>query len=277
MRIYAFADEASPEIDLQIVAMKRNDLNGLEIRGVDGQNIAAISLDKAREVKAKLDAAGLETWTIGSPIGKAPIEEPNLEQELEKLRHAIELAKILDAKNIRLFSFFIPDGHNPEDYRDEVLRRMKALAAEAEGSGILLCHENEKGIYGDTAERCLEILQAVPQMKAIFDPANFVQCDEDTLRAWDLLAPYVAYLHIKDARADGCIVPAGKGNGNIPQLVKAFMAQGGDAVTMEPHLTVFDGLKDLEQEGHTTQIDENSYDSADAAFDAACKAFKELI
>ena len=115
MRIYAFADEASPEIDLQIVAMKRNDLNGLEIRGVDGQNIAAISLDKAREVKAKLDAAGLETWTIGSPIGKAPIEEPNLEQELEKLRHAIEVAKILGAKNIRLFSFFIPKDHNPEE------------------------------------------------------------------------------------------------------------------------------------------------------------------
>ncbi len=277
MRIYAFADEASSNVDEQIVAMKRNGLQGLEIRGVDGQNIAEISLDKAREVRQKMDAAGLQVWTIGSPVGKAPIEEPNLEQELDKLRHVIELAKILGAENIRLFSFFMPKDEDPCAYRDEVLRRMKAFADVAEGSGIDLCHENEKGIYGDNADRCLELLQAEPRLKGIFDPANFVQAGEDTLRAWDMLKDRIKYMHIKDAAEDGYIVPAGMGMGNIPQIIKAFMEQGGDAVTMEPHLTVFDGLKDLEQEDNATQIGKISYDSADAAFDAACNAFKELI
>ena len=277
MRIYAFADEASPNIDQQIVAMKRNGLQGLEIRGVDGQNIADISLEKAREVRSKMDAAGLEVWTIGSPIGKVRIDEDNLEQELDKLRHAIEVAKILGAENIRLFSFFIPKGEDPYQYKDEVLRRMKAFADIAEGSGVQLCHENEKGIYGENAERCLEILQAEPRLKGIFDPANFAQCDVDTLYAWNMLKSRIKYMHIKDALADGYVVPAGTGIGNVPQIVKEFMAQGGDAVTMEPHLTVFDGLKDLEQEDNATQIGKISYDSADAAFDAACNAFKELI
>ena len=40
-------------------------------------------------------------------------------------------------------------------------------------------------------------------MKAIFDPANYVQCEVDTLKAWEMIKPYVKYLHIKDALADG--------------------------------------------------------------------------
>ena len=43
--IYAFADEASPMIDSQIKALRRNGLQGLEIRTVDGENISAISPD----------------------------------------------------------------------------------------------------------------------------------------------------------------------------------------------------------------------------------------
>ena len=78
MRIYAFADEASPAIDGQIAAMRRNGLNGLEIRGVDGENISTISLEKAKEVRRKLDDAGLCIWSIGSPIGKIDIETGDL-------------------------------------------------------------------------------------------------------------------------------------------------------------------------------------------------------
>ena len=46
---YAFADETHPEIDLQIRALLRNGLQGLEIRDVDGTNISEITEEKARE------------------------------------------------------------------------------------------------------------------------------------------------------------------------------------------------------------------------------------
>ena len=69
-QIYAFADEASPIIDKQIIAMQRNGLQGLEIRNVDGESVAAISLEKAHEVRGKMDAAGLKVWSIGSPISR---------------------------------------------------------------------------------------------------------------------------------------------------------------------------------------------------------------
>ena len=88
------------------------------------------------------------------------------------------------------------------------------MISAAKGSGVDLCHENEKGIYGDVAERCYKLHTALPEFKGVFDPANFVQCGEDTLVAWELLKPFMKYAHIKDAKADGKVVPPGDGIGH---------------------------------------------------------------
>ena len=277
MKIYAFADEASPIIDEQIKAMKENRLDGLEIRNVDGVNIAEISDSKAKEVRKKLDEACLRVWTIGSPIGKIDIEKDDFALHTEKFKRTLELADILGAENIRLFSFFTP-SENRDSYKDEVIERLGTFCEIAKGSSITLCHENEKGIYGDIPERCLEIHKALPEMKAIFDPANYVQCGVDTLQAWELLKGYVKYLHIKDALADGSVVPAGKGIGNVKYILDDFKKLGGNSVTVEPHLTVFDGLKGLEKEGDTSVIGEvYKYATAKEAFSAAVSALRELI
>lgn len=277
MRIYAFADEASPAIDGQIAAMRRNGLNGLEIRGVDGENVSAISLEKAKEVRRKLDDAGLCTWSIGSPIGKIDIETGDFAAHLEQLRHTLEVAQVLGAKRLRMFSFYIPVGKDPADYRNRVIDQVGEMLRVGEGSGVLFCHENEKGIYGDIASRCLDLHKAFPQMRGVFDPANYVQCGQETWSAWEKLNPYIDYLHIKDALADGSVVPAGKGLGNVKRILDAYRAQGGEDVTVEPHLQVFEGLKDLEQDGNTSHVGGYRYPSSDAAFDAACNTLKEIL
>lgn len=277
MKIYAFADEASGMIDQQIVAMKRNGLSGLEIRNVDGTNVAAITPDKAKEVRRKLDDAGLSTWSIGSPIGKIHIEKDDFAAHLEAFRNVIDVAHILGAENIRMFSFFLPQDKDPAIYKNEVIDRIGQFLTIADGSGVDLCHENEKGIYGETAPRCLELHQALPGLKGVFDPANYVQAGQDTWDGWLMLAPYIKYLHIKDALATGHVVPSGHGVGNLEKIVAAFTAQGGRAVSIEPHLTVFDGLSKLEENGDVSKIGTYVYASADEAFDAACNALKNLL
>lgn len=275
MKIFAFADEADPRIDGQIAAMVRNGLQGLEIRGVDGTNVSDISLEKAKEVRRKLDDAGLVCWSVGSPLGKIHIED-SFSSHLEKLRHTLDIAAVLGAGNIRLFSFYLPQGSDPADYREEVLTRLHCFVDAARGSGITLCHENEKGIYGDTASRCLDIHRSVPELKAVFDPANFIQCGQETGQTWEMLQPYVRYLHIKDALADGHVVPAGKGIGKVPELVRRFVQAGGREMTVEPHLAVFPGLKALEKTGDTSLVGHYTYSSAGEAFDTACAACKAI-
>ena len=278
MKIYAFADEASPFIDGQIKALKENGLDGLEIRNVDNVNVSDISDAKAKEVRKKLDDAGLSVWSVGSPIGKIDIVKDNFDLHTEKFRRTLEIAEILGAKNIRLFSFYIPKDSDPSEYRNEVIERLGKFIGIASGAGIELCHENEKGIYGDNAERCLEIYKALPEMKAIFDPANFVQCGVDTLSAWEMLKIYVKYLHIKDALPDGNVVPAGKGSGNLEYILSDYKKTGGTALTLEPHLKVFAGLSALETEGEKSAVGEiYSYKTNEEAFRAAADALKALI
>ena len=277
IKIYAFADEASPNIDGQITAIKRNGLNGLEMRNVDGVNVSDITIEKAKEVKHKLQENGLITWSVGSPIGKIDLVKDDFKAHTEKLKHTLEIANILDSKNIRMFSFYIPNGKDASEYKNEVIERLGVMCDIARNFGVSLCHENEKGIYGDIPERCLEIHKALPELKGIFDPANYVQCGVDTLKAWETLKSYIYYMHIKDAKLDGTVVPAGQGDGNVKEIVKRFISGGGKAFTIEPHLMVFEGFSHLERKGEKSQISEYGYPDSNTAFDAACNAFKGLL
>ena len=266
----AFADEADGRLTGQIKAMKENGIDYLEIRGVDGENISDISPEKAKEVRIQLDDAGLGVWSLGSPYGKTGICD-DFAAHLDKFKRGLELAEILGAKHIRMFSFYVPSD-DAERYKDEVMTRLDKMINAAKGSGIILCHENEKGIYGDIASRCQEIHKEFPQLKAVFDPANFIQCGQDTKEAWKMLSPYVEYMHIKDAMADGSVVPAGKGIGNLPYLLENYK---GSVLTLEPHLSVFDGFDKLEADEKTKMG--YCYPSSRAAFDAAVNALKELL
>ncbi|MBQ8196232.1 MAG: sugar phosphate isomerase/epimerase [Oscillospiraceae bacterium] len=269
-KLAAFADEADGRISEQIKAMKDNGVGYLEIRGVDGENISDISLEKALEVRRQLDDAGLAVWSLGSPYGKIGICD-DFAAHLDKFRHGLELADALGAKHIRMFSFYVPSD-DAVRYKDEVFRRLGCFIEAAKNSDVILCHENEKGIYGDIADRCAEIHKEFPSLKAVFDPANFIQCGQDTKAAWEMLSPYVEYMHIKDALADGSVVPAGKGIGNLPYLLENYK---GSVLTLEPHLSVFDGFDKLEASEKTKMG--YCYPSSRAAFDAAVNALKELI
>lgn len=272
----AFADESSPLIDEQVLALKRNGLNGLEVRGVDGENVGVISLCKAKEVRNKLEAEGLNVWSIGSRLGKIKITDP-FEAHLDEFKHTLEIADVMGAGYIRMFSFYMPNGEDPANYRDAVMERLSVFVETAKGSGIKLCHENEKGIYGDIAARCLDIAKTFPELGCIFDPANYIQCGQDTLEGWEMLEKYITYMHIKDALPDGSVVPAGKGAGNLKALLGKYKAIGGKGLTVEPHLTVFKGLAGLEREGEKSVVGKYEYPTKEAAFDAAITALREII
>lgn len=276
MKIYAFADESSSLLDGQIDALKRNGLDGLEIRNVEGTNVSEISESKAKEIKNRLSGEGLKVWSVGSPIGKIKITD-DFDKHLEVFKHTLSVAEALGAENIRLFSFYVSKDDNYDDYKNEVIDRLGTFLEISSGSGIDICHENEKGIFGDNFERCKIILDALPQLKGIFDPANFVQCGVETLSAWNGLKNRIKYLHIKDCLKSGNVVPAGCGDGNLKQILDDFKSLGGNALTIEPHLSVFKGLEALENEGERSNIGEYKYESNEAAFDAACNALKNLL
>ena len=273
----AFADEAGCELHEQLAALTGNGYQGLEIRRVFQKNISKITIAEAKEIKRELDNAGIAVWSIGSPIGKISIHD-DFEEHMNLYLHTLEVAAILEAKAFRLFSFNIPEGENPEQYRNKVIEQMSRFVEVGKKYNLMIGHENEKGIFGDTVERCLILHNSIPELGAIFDPANFVQCGQNTIEAWNVLHPYVKYLHIKDSTANGIVVPAGKGEGNIAFILAEYYKQGGRVLTLEPHLTVFEGLKELEHNFEAGKFEHaETYPTERAAFDAAASALRILI
>ena len=246
-----FSDEIAPELDLQLAAIREWGLSHIELRAADGVNVSDFFPEKVKEVKNKLAGAGVSVSSIGSPIGKIGVEE-DFAPHLEKLKRTLEIQKELGAPYLRMFSFYIPQGRAPEDFREEVLDRVGRMAEEAAAWDSVLLHENEKGIYGDNAPRCKELLEAFygPHFKAVFDFANFVQVGQQTLPAYELLKPYVEYVHVKDAQwGTGAVVPAGQGDGHVKDILVDLIGGGWKGfLSLEPHLTDFAGLAALEQD-----------------------------
>ncbi len=142
-----------------------------------------------------------------------------------------------------------------------------------------MLHENEKDIYGDIPERCAKLLTELnnPQVKAAFDPANFVQCDVEVYpHAYELLKDEIGYMHIKDAHfADHKVTPAGLGDGQVEAVLRALVANGFTGfASLEPHLSIFDGFAALEKEG--VSIEETKSDG-EKLFTVASNALKKIL
>lgn len=274
IKLCAFADEAGDALSEQIKAMQENAIELLELRSIDNKNVTKFTNDEVKEYKKQLDDAGIKVWSIGSPIGKVQITD-DFNIDLDLCKRTVEIADMFEAKSIRMFSFYGTNGS--AEYKDTVMERLAMYVETTKGTDVTLCHENEKGIYGDVASRCLEIHQNVPELKCVFDPANYVQCGQDTLEAWDMLEPYVFYGHIKDSLADGNIVPPGKGIGHIAEYLPKFAAKGCKVLTLEPHLALFSSLKSLETPGEESKVGLYHFETKREAFDCAVNSLKNII
>ena len=267
IRLSAFSDEAGSALSSQIAALKRNGISLTELRSVDGKNVKELTLDEAREISRELRDNGIGLSALGSPMGKVSIDV-ELEEYLKDVKHMCELAVIFGTDRIRMFSFF--DAY---DKKEKVFEYLRAMVKVAESYGITLCHENEKKVYGDVAERVLELHDNVEGLRFIYDFANYLQVDELPEKNIDALYPITEYFHIKDVvHATDELVPAGYGDGRIDALIRRL--DRDTVFTLEPHLMIFDGYAEIDGEEMKHRF---HFTSSDEAFDMACDAIKKLI
>jgi len=245
LKIGAFADEISPDIDEQIKVCKQLGISLFELRGVAGKNVLDFDQPLRAEIKSKLDAAGIGVVSIGSPIGKVDIAKP-WSEHFDRFKIAVDMAVFFGAPYIRLFSYYPPGGEGKGDimaHRDEVLKRFAAKVEYIENiSNVTMVHENEKGIYGERLAGCIDIMKSIdsPKLRFAFDFANFVQVGDDPAVNWPVLKPYTVHIHIKDAiMGSGLVVPAGEGDGKIAEILKDAWTSGyRGCLSLEPHLKV---------------------------------------
>ena len=278
-KITGFADEIAQELDIQTESLKKLDIHYVEMRGADGNNLIYHTDEKIKEIKKKLDDAGIALSALGSPLGKIGIDEA-FDKHFEEFKRACEIAHRMGTGNIRMFSFYVSDEQR-DSMKEKVFERLGRFVDYASGNGIVLLHENEKGIYGEKAAECRELMDefAGEHFKAIFDFANFVQAGQDTLEAYELLKDYIAYIHVKDARKEnGTVVPVGYGDGNVETILKKLFEKGFDGfLSLEPHLFNFKGFAGLERGRNTVLADSGQALSGFEAFSLAHKALVDIL
>lgn len=279
-KITGFADEIDQSLMTQVEALKALDMSFVEMRGVDGNNLIFHTDAKVKEIKKVLDDNGIRLSALGSPLGKIGITDA-FGPHFEEFKRAVEIAHLMECRNIRMFSFYIPKDSKPSEFEGEVFDRLGQFVDYAANNDVLLLHENEKGIYGEMAPECVKLMETFygEHFKAIFDFANFVQCKQDTLKAYELLRPYISYLHVKDAKwADGSVVPAGYGDGNVKAIIKDLYASGFDGfLSLEPHLFNFAGFADLEQDGKSMELADKKILTGSEAFTLAHSSLVKIL
>jgi len=271
----AFADEAGVSIDEQIQALLRCGIDYIELRSVNGQNSLDLSDTELISIKAKLDEHGIKVSSLGSPIGKYPIDAP-FDEHLSKFRRAIDVCKILQCERMRVFSFFVDPLHIA-DYRCEVLRRMKTLVKIASENGIQLCHENESKIYGCMPSEVSDLLSEVEGLYGVFDPANYRMNGADCIDGIYATMKRLGYIHIKDAIfSEQTIVPAGEGEGQIAEVLDCVNSATDEVVflTIEPHLRLFDAYASIDEHELKGKY---QFKTSSESFDFATNALKKLL
>ena len=262
-----FADEIADDPLVQVAVLQALGIGRVEVRSAWGTNVAEMSGEQVADLAALLAEREVGVSAVASPVGKVA-SDVDVDAEVARLRRCTDAAHALGARYVRVFSFYPAGGAAPAQVREDVLARMAALAALAGSEDVVLLHENEKDVYGDTPERCLDVLESVgsPALRAAWDAANFVQVGvaEPFTRGYPLLRPHLEYLQVKDAlAADGTVVPAGQGDGQVAQTVAALRDDGYDGfASMEPHLS----------SAHAT-----GGFSGPAAFGVATRAFTAML
>ncbi|WP_277031913.1 sugar phosphate isomerase/epimerase family protein [Propionimicrobium lymphophilum] len=249
-----FADEIAHDLGEQIELLNKLDIKHVEFRSAWGTKVLDLDDEELKKAKKMLDENGIKLSSVGSDIGKIKITDP-FEDHLKRAAHSVEVAKFFGSPYIRMFSFFMPEGEDPDSYRDEVLSRTRKMVKLAEAGGVTMLHENEKDIYGDIPRRVIDLITSIdsPNYRAIFDPANYVQCHVKPFdEAFEQVRPYTDYIHCKDAKADTMklgveeVVPCGEGDGQVCEVVAALNEDGYNGFfSIEPHLGQFDAFGGL--------------------------------
>lgn len=235
----AFADEISPDLEDQIAALKKHAIGGLDLRGVDGKNVLDLSPEELDKVKRKCSDHGLALECVGSPVNKILYSPQAAAGEVHKLELSIKAAQRLGIRKIRIFSPQIPEGREDAMW-PEVIAFMRDMADRARAADVVLMHENDArfiGAFPKWAEKLFDALGG-SHFRAVYDFANGVPLGFRPMRDWfPWLLPHLESVHIKDAKADGTVMPAGEGEGQMRETLEYLIGEGWNGtLSLEPHL-----------------------------------------
>jgi L-ribulose-5-phosphate 3-epimerase len=221
LRIAAITDEYSPDIEKALPVMQATGMTGAELRVIWGKNIMDLSDDELKRVRELCDQHGMEVISIASPILKCvlpggPEIDTRFQQDVFNSKHTFEdqprltdrafkIAKIMDARIVRVFSYW--RTVNSEQCFDGIVSALSELAKRAEKEDLIIGLENEHACNVGSAEESAKVLHAVPHphLQLVWDPANALVGGESPYPSGYNILPKdrIVHVHAKDCHMEG--------------------------------------------------------------------------
>lgn len=231
-----------------IAKAKEMGFEGIEFTDLSGETLEE-QKEYAAQIRKKADEVGIDicAYTVGASLFRETEEE--MQEEVERLKGQLEVAKILGAPIMRHDTCWqltkTGKGRSFDLMLPDLANSCRQITEYGQSLGIVTCSENH-GQIGQDSDRMERLFNAVnhDNYGLLIDTGNFACVDEDPALAVSRLAPYAVHVHakelyIRDEEEEHCDYPTrgGKylggaviGEGDIPvkQCMRILRRAGYD-------------------------------------------------
>jgi len=254
-RLGVLTDEVSPDLTEALDWAREHGLKHVEIRTVNGRNVMDLSDEELAGIRREAERRGLFVSAVASPVFKCALDparpvmkgdmfgqkDEDVAAHYGKLDRAIQIARLLGTRRIRIFSFW--REQDPLRYEEEIVQHLKKAAEIAERQDVLLLLENEPSCNGGFAAEVgrLARLAASPALRVLWDPGNEAYGGRPAFpEGYSEVKDVLDHVHLKDAlvTADGTprCVPIGRGRVPYAEQIAALERDGYRGLyTIETH------------------------------------------
>jgi sugar phosphate isomerase/epimerase len=238
LALAVIGDEIGPSLSEMISFCAENDVHRLDMRTVDGKNLMGMTLREVDAIATTLRQAGIKVPTFVSPVFKWPADgqaaqdakvdfafDPSRCPASDPLAHAFDIAAVLEATRVRVFSYLRYPDYKPEDLEGSMYRLLDLAGR----SDIIIEMENEPvcniGSVGELADFFAVFPVPSDHLRPLIDIGNSwgigkPPTDEEIAA----LAPMVDLIHLKDRDFDARrTVPLGDGGVPWAQELKRLL------------------------------------------------------
>lgn len=254
IKIGVITDEISPHLEEALAWAQERNLDYVDLRDVEGENICELPEEKIAEIESVLARYGLPVKTICPQLFRAMLNAEEIRRtprdvvsisdaatsdfarHLQLLHRALHLAGRFNAPFIRTFAFWRQE--ETEAAFPVLLRALRQAAAAARRAGRVLLLENEAVTFATSGGEAARLIEAVGDsgLAAIWDPGNaFYHPGEIPYPDGYLsLKPHIRVIHAKDANEAGFTV-LGEGAVDWAGQLAALQRDGyGGCISVEP-------------------------------------------
>jgi len=243
IRIITINDEISDDLNVSIAFLKKNNINSVELRTVQGKNLINYSLGEIKKIYNILLQNNISVAAFASPLFKwypfntkeETIEKVDtfgfnpcldLSEKKKYIIKAIKIAKTIKTQYVRIFSSLRVVSGSYSFVADPLLR---FALDEARKENIILLLENEPPCYIHKKNDIKTVAKnfASQNLGLWFDVANFYKVKEKIyLEDLKELKDNIRYFHLKDFNQNKNYVSLGEGiinyNEIIPYIKEVF-------------------------------------------------------